>query len=104
MEKIIFIAPQTEWHLTMLLHQGKNLNNAQKLLNTERIQKGYKGHFKFANFGEKVDLNSKKTAKTVEMGYVINKLWYKFKMVSIRYQYGENILTTRTINSFIAQI
>ena len=70
---------------------GKNLNNAIKALKYRKeYKKGYKGHFKFANFGEKVDLNSKKTAKTVGMGYVINKPWYKFKNGQYyRYQYGE---------------
>lgn len=72
---------------------GENLNDAIKALKYRKnYEKTYDGHFTFAKFGEKTDLNSKKTAEKIEMGYVINKPWYEYDSKSgqyYRYQYGD---------------
>lgn len=72
---------------------GEGINNAIKALKYRKnYEKNYNGHFSFANAGEKIDLDSKKTAKNVEIGYAINKPWYEYNSADgqyYRYQYGD---------------
>lgn len=72
---------------------GEELNNAIDSLGYEKkYDKDYEGHFNFAEYGEKIDLDSKKKANKVELGYQINKPWFEYNAqdgLYYRFQYGD---------------
>ena len=72
---------------------GANLKKAIKNLKYRATyKKNYKSHFEFADENTKIDLADGKTAKRVELGYLINKPYYIYNKKDgqyYRYQYGD---------------
>ena len=93
-------------HITVFT-SAKGIDSSIKKLGYRRKYKnGYKSHFIFATDNEKISLQSTKQANKVKLGYPVNKPWFEYNQKDgqyYRFQYGKNILMTRTINSFTAQ-
>ena len=71
---------------------GANLKKAIKDFKYRaNYEKDYKGHFEFAEEDKKIDLESDKIAKRVDIGYQINKPYFVYNTKDgqyYRYQYG----------------
>lgn len=72
---------------------GKGLNSAiKKFKYRTSYKKKYTSHFNFAKSGSKIALDSKKTAKKVEIGYRINHPYFVYNKKDgqyYRYQYNQ---------------